>query len=183
MPSGEMRWHPIACIFPMLPDDELAAMADDIRTHGQHESIVLFEGCVLDGRNRWLACKMAGVEPITKEFVGDKLAALAFVWSSGVIQRHLTPGQISACNAEREKLDAKYAAEIEAMRKAAPKNNNAKKYGNPPEQIIVPVKRLTSRMIRQSLQRYQFPHGNSRHEIDGLRAVLSVHRCNPLFTA
>jgi len=136
MPKGEMRWHSIACIFPMLPDAELAAMADDIRTHGQREPIVLFEGAVLDGRNRWLACKMVGATPITKEFIGTKREALAFVWSAGAVRRDLTPGQRSACNAEREKLDAEYAAEVEAMRKTAPKNNNAKKYGKSPSQII-----------------------------------------------
>jgi DNA modification methylase len=117
--SSEMRWHPIACIFPMLSDDELAALADDIRKHGQREPIVLFEDCVLDGRNRWIACKMAGVKPVTKQFSGDKRSALAYVWSAGAMRRDLKPGQKAAANAEREKLDGEYAAEIDAMRKAA----------------------------------------------------------------
>jgi len=35
--------------------------------------------------------------------------------------------QAAAAVAERERLDAEFAAEVEAIRKAAPKNNNAKK--------------------------------------------------------
>jgi len=124
--AESMRWHPIACIFPMLSDDELSALADDIRAHGQREPIVMFEGAVLDGRNRWLACKMAEVEPITKQFAGDKRAALAYVWSAGAMRRDLKPGQKSAANAEREKLDAEYAAELDAMRREAAN----KKIGN-----------------------------------------------------
>jgi len=132
--KSEMQWHPISCIFPMLPDDELHALASDIREHGQREPIVLFEGRVLDGRNRWLACKIAQVDPVTKQFAGDKRAALAYVWSSGAMRRDLKPGQKAAANAEREKLDAEYATELLKIRKAAPKNQHDKK--KLPSQII-----------------------------------------------
>jgi hypothetical protein len=163
---AEMRWHPIACIFPMLPDDELAAMADDIRTHGQHEPIVLFEGCVLDGRNRWLACKMAGVKPITTEFVGDKRSALAFVWSAGAIRRDLKPGQKAAANADREVLDAEYAAELEAMRKVAASKKGGDKKAV--VQKIVPQQKdttaLTDHKIAESI-------GTNRTYVNDARKV------------
>jgi len=163
--GAEMRWHSIACIFPMLADDELAALADDIRNHGQREPIVLFEGQVLDGRNRWLACKMAGVKPITKEFRGTKREALAFVWSAGAMRRDLKPGQKAAANADREALDAEYAAELEAMRKAAPKNQHDKK--KVPQQIIVeakPQERQTDHKIAESI-------GTNRTYVNDARKV------------
>lgn len=118
----KMEWHPAACIFPMLSDDQLQELANDIREFGLREQVVLFGGKVLDGRNRWKACEIAGVKPRTREFVGTEQEALAYVWSTNVQRRHLNSGQVSIALAKREKLDADYAAAIEATRKAAAKN-------------------------------------------------------------
>lgn len=82
MDDQTMQWHPIACIFPMLHDDELQRLAEDIREQGQREPIVLFDGKVLDGRNRYLACKMASVIPTQIHFKGSDQDALNFVWST-----------------------------------------------------------------------------------------------------
>lgn len=125
--SKAMRWHPAACIFPMLSDDELQELAEDIRQNGQHEPIVIFEDMVLDGRNRWLACKFAQVEPKVRRFTGTKQQALAYVWSLNAKRRDLKPGQKAAANAEREKLDEQYAAELERIRKAAASNKGGDK--------------------------------------------------------
>lgn len=124
---NKAEWHTAACIFPMLPDHELHELSEDIRTHGQREPIVMFEGKVLDGRNRWLACKLAGVIPKTRLFSGTSLDALNYVWSVNVKRRHLNSGQTGIALAKREKLDAEYRAAVEAIRKAAPKNQHDKK--------------------------------------------------------
>lgn len=55
--------HPAANVFPMMPDEALEELAQDIATHGQREPVVLFQGKVLDGRNRLRACQIAGVKP------------------------------------------------------------------------------------------------------------------------
>lgn len=147
-----MQWHPIACIFPMLSDDELANLADDIAEHGQREPVVMFEDMVLDGRNRWLACRMRDIEPKTRNFSGSRSQALSLVWSLNATRRDLKPGQKAAANAEREKLDVEYAAELERMRKAAPKNQHTK--SKLPEQIIVPAtkqERATDHKIAESI--------------------------------
>jgi hypothetical protein len=61
---SERRISDVANEFPMLPKDELAELADDIRTNGLRTPILLHpDGSVLDGRNRMLACELAGVEP------------------------------------------------------------------------------------------------------------------------
>lgn len=54
--QGSPEWHPVACIFPMMDDASLHELADDIKKHGQYEPIMLYEGKILDGRNRSAAC-------------------------------------------------------------------------------------------------------------------------------
>jgi ParB-like chromosome segregation protein Spo0J len=49
--------HPAATIFPLLPDDEMQELVDDIRTNGlQHPIVRNGAGVIIDGRNRLLAC-------------------------------------------------------------------------------------------------------------------------------
>jgi hypothetical protein len=79
----------------------LAALAFDIKDHGQREAITLFEGKVLDGWNRVEACRRAGFhEVVCKIFKGNKADALAFVWSMNRLRRHLTDQQRAAIAVE-----------------------------------------------------------------------------------
>jgi hypothetical protein len=83
--------HPLACIFPMMPEADLAGLAEDIQIHGQRAPITLLDSQILDGRNRYRACMRAGVEPITREFRGDD--PLRFVLSANLHRRHLSESQ------------------------------------------------------------------------------------------
>ena len=56
--------HPLCTLFPRMAGDEFAALVADIRTHGLRQPIVLHEGMVLDGGNRYRACLDAGVVPV-----------------------------------------------------------------------------------------------------------------------
>lgn len=83
--------HPLANLLPLLTQPELRDLADDIRANGLLAPVTLFEGKILDGRNRYRACKLAGVEPKFREFKGKD--ALAFVLSANVHRRHLSESQ------------------------------------------------------------------------------------------
>jgi len=84
----------MAALFPMLPEVELRRLANDIKTNGLHEPVVMFDGQVLDGRNRLAACDLAGVEPRlrTLDTCPDPLA---FVLSINVRRRHLSTSQLA----------------------------------------------------------------------------------------
>lgn len=75
----------------MLPDDEMQSLSDDIKVNGLKEPIWLYEGQILDGRNRYRACEMAGVEFQKRTYTGT--APAAFVLSLNLKRRHLTPSQ------------------------------------------------------------------------------------------
>lgn len=91
-----IRIHPAAERFPMLPDDQLAAMAEDIAANGLKMPVVLaVDGRVADGRNRIAACQLVGVEPkfVTREDLTDDDAVEDYVLSVNVETRSLTNGQ------------------------------------------------------------------------------------------
>ena len=83
--------HPLADIFPMIPEAERIMLAENIAEYGQHEPILLLEGLVLDGRNRQWACLHAGVKPVYEQFTGTD--PLNFVLSKNLHRRHLTESQ------------------------------------------------------------------------------------------
>ena len=86
-----MPFHPLADLFPLPSEDGLRALADDIADHGLREPIVTLEGQILDGRCRYLACKMAAVDPLFENHVGDD--PIAYVLSRNFHRRHLTQRQ------------------------------------------------------------------------------------------
>jgi len=67
-----MKAHPIANVWPMMDDDKLDDLAEDIREQGQLQPIWTFEGMILDGRNRLEACRRADIKPIIMEYKGDE---------------------------------------------------------------------------------------------------------------
>ena len=66
-----MKFHEYANIYRMLPETELAKLAQDIREKGQFLPITSYEGQILDGRNRYKACEIAGVDPRIEDYTGD----------------------------------------------------------------------------------------------------------------
>lgn len=85
------EFHPIANIFPLFEAEDLASLAGNIKENGLLDPIILFEGQILDGRNRYRACVLAGVEPTFHPYAGDK--PLKDVLSWNLHRRHLTTSQ------------------------------------------------------------------------------------------
>ena len=86
--------HPLCSLFPRIVDNDFHALVEDIRANGLREPIILHDGMILDGGNRYRACEVAGVEPNFMTFGGGNL--VTFVLSANLHRRHLTPGQQAA---------------------------------------------------------------------------------------
>lgn len=90
--------HPLAELFPPMSDVEFATLVADIKENGLRDPIIVHEGQILDGRNRYRACLEIGIEPMTRPWDG-KGTPLDFVVSKNLIRRHLDDGQRAAVSA------------------------------------------------------------------------------------
>jgi len=100
-----MKAHPAAELFPLINKAELAELAADIKAHGLQNPIVTLDGAILDGRNRFEACKLAGVTPKLepwKPLNGE--SPTQFVLSTNLHRRHLTDSQRTMIAVDAVKL-------------------------------------------------------------------------------
>ncbi len=87
--------HPDAAIFPMMSQEELADLAADIKENGQRFPIIIGKHedreVIVDGRNRFAACEMAGVEPKFEQINGHD--PKAYILSVNINRRHMSWSQ------------------------------------------------------------------------------------------
>jgi hypothetical protein len=105
--TQELKFHPIADIFPLMEGEELDALVADIKKYGVREKIVLYEGKILDGRNRYRALQKLEGFPNYMTKGGGRIFTLgnvtvdrsqitdpvAYVVSKNIHRRHLTAEQ------------------------------------------------------------------------------------------
>ena len=116
MQNVDLEFHDYAQLFPLIVGDEYQALLDDIDANGQREPIVLYEGKILDGRNRYRVCKDLLIEPMREEFTGDD--ALGYVLSLNLYRRQLTIAQRALIAAELSSLRGSSAITVD-LEKAA----------------------------------------------------------------
>jgi len=100
MARKQLHHHPAADAFPMMDAKRYAELKADIEQHGQMLDVVLCDGQILDGRNRYKACQELGLEPRTTTYAGDPWG---HVWTLNGVRRDL--------NAEQRYLIWKFCAE------------------------------------------------------------------------
>ena len=88
----KLEFHAAAQQFPLLPEDRLEELAEDIKLRGQQEAIRLLNGQIVDGRNRYLACLKVGIEP-QFEMLPESVNPYAYAWSRNGERRDLTQDQ------------------------------------------------------------------------------------------
>jgi ParB-like chromosome segregation protein Spo0J len=92
----DQKVHPAADVFPMMSDEELAELGEDIKEKGLLAPVVFWEDddgneFLLDGRNRLEAMDRAGVEfNLHADATYDCTDPVAYVISANIHRRHLT---------------------------------------------------------------------------------------------
>ncbi len=94
MSANHFPIHPAADLFPMLDSTGMQALAADIAASGLRTPVALWNGQVIDGRNRLEACRIATVEPRceTMQFA-DNAECVRYIVSTNLHRRHLTDEQ------------------------------------------------------------------------------------------
>ena len=90
-----LQAHELANLLPMIDDVNFANLKADIEKNGILEPILLFEGRILDGRNRYRAGKEVGrlSSAKFKTFEGSYSEAEAYVFSTNFLRRQMTNAQ------------------------------------------------------------------------------------------
>ncbi|HYI27581.1 MAG TPA: hypothetical protein VD863_06985 [Bradyrhizobium sp.] len=102
-PAEGLRPHPIAGIFRMLDEAERGEFRDSLDRHGLRIRIKMYEGMVLDGRNRYRELMALGMletdsdwrlmPSFFEEFSGTREQAIDYVFDANHVRRHDNPSQ------------------------------------------------------------------------------------------
>jgi hypothetical protein len=89
---NDLKPHPVAAeFFQPMPNEDIKSLSEDIKAHGLCEPITIHEGQILDGNNRYTACRMAPYSLRKEHFVLFPVDndPLIFVLSKNAHRRHL----------------------------------------------------------------------------------------------
>lgn len=103
-----LEYHDIANMYPMAILDEFELLKQSIKDRGQEVPIVIYEDKILDGRNRYKACKELSITPIVKIFEGSYNDALDYSIEVNSGRRNLDKSQkamVAAYSVEKSRLD------------------------------------------------------------------------------
>src|SRR6476659_10153141 len=86
----------------MLTGDPMKSLVKSIKTTGLQNPIVRFGDTILDGRCRFAACGIAGVEPEFIDYDGptDGASLASYVLAANHHRRHLNTSQLSMAAAK-----------------------------------------------------------------------------------
>jgi N6-adenosine-specific RNA methylase IME4 len=117
----DYKFHQAAEVFPLLAGAEFKELVDSMQEHGfdPRHPIVVYEDAILDGRNRYLAARAAGVEAVYSTWEPAGLNAFEFAWQENATRRHLEQGTKACCFVKRLAGEAEWLAAREAAKTAA----------------------------------------------------------------
>jgi len=119
-------------IFPEANEEDFNRLLEDIRNNGfdQSQPVIVYEGAILDGWNRYRACQAIGISPAIKTFNGDQSAALQLVMRTNK-RRNLNKGQWATIAVEAEDVLKAIAEQVEKDRIEKQKANAVNQHSEP----------------------------------------------------
>ena len=127
---SELQFHPLADLFPLMEGEDFDALVADIAANGLREKIDLYQGKIVEGRNRYLALQRLGIEPSADQKQYFRKAIYAHT-VGGEIAPHEQSNDdrvrayVISKNLHRRHLDAKQKRDVIAkLLKAQPEKSN-----------------------------------------------------------
>ncbi len=118
--TDALEFHPLANQYPLLEGEPFEQLVESLREGFLIEyPIIIYEGRILDGRNRYRACREAGVPYLTQDFFGTEEEAAEFVRKANEARRHLTVEFLHQRRLERLERVAEARAEGKSIRQIA----------------------------------------------------------------
>ena len=90
--NGSLPMHELATLFPTMTNDEYAALKQNIAENGVDQPVCVWQGQIVDGRHRYLACGEMGIDPPIR-YLNDDDDPVRFVLSANMDRRQLDEGQ------------------------------------------------------------------------------------------
>src|SRR5215467_1615774 len=87
---AKLEPHEFSKMFPPISEEDFGKLAADIKLNGLRQHIVLYQGKILDGNNRYRACSLVGIKPTFADFTGTDADARNYVISVNIHRRHLS---------------------------------------------------------------------------------------------
>lgn len=146
--------------FPEMSKEHFNNLKNDIIINGYDKTfpVYLYEDKIIDGWNRYKACKELNIEPNFKEFKGDKMEAVVFILRTNN-RRDLTPYQRSIIALEyapyfEEKAKEKQKEGGGAVRQKSDKavidtKKELSKIGNVSHDTIARVKKIQEKATEE----------------------------------
>src|SRR5580698_9777497 len=142
MTTEALTIHPIANEFPEFERVHFDALKADIKANGLQVPIEVYKGQILDGRNRYRACRELGIEPQLQAYDGPDPLGHAF--SLNVRRRHLDDIDLGLlANLIKPKFEAAAAERVKANlldgknTDGTPKRASASAPGRQPKNQVV----------------------------------------------
>lgn len=142
-----LEHHPIANIWPMMGEEQYQELKSDIEQNGCINKIWLYEGKILDGRNRYKACQELNQHFSFLEYKGDE--PIQFAISLNMKRRHLTSAQKAALAVKIEPI---FAAEAKKRQQASGGDHSKKADKAVDQKIDQPANNEPKKRKEQALQ-------------------------------
>lgn len=145
------EFHPVAEIFSLIEGPEFQGLVEDIQENGLLEEIELFDGKIIDGRNRYRACIEADIEPKFSKWEGEEKNLISYIISKNLRRRQLNESQKALVGAKMKPVFEAKAKERQGSRKdisADRRGSSNRKSSEEIAKVVNGSARLIERAIR-----------------------------------